>query len=117
MRDKNIVATFEAPTDTLTDDQTEGPLNCDTIIDVADRAIVRNEFVIAYEEPIDDPYSESKSERGYVSVWWKDTDGYYYRKQMMSGLDSWMRTKFGELADGSVNKIERFIGASEVPQP
>lgn len=116
MDEKDVIATFGAPRDSLTGDKTDGPCNRDTLVEVADRAIVRSEFVICYEQPIDDPYTNQASQRGYITVWWKDTDGYYYRKQMLSGDNRWMLKEFSSLAKGDTDRIEKFIAKSEVPQ-
>jgi hypothetical protein len=104
--------------DTLTSAYADRAHEQETLLDVADRAIVRNEWVIAYEHPLGAIYEENEPDhRGYITVWWRDTDGYYHRKQMLSGDDDWIQVKFGSLAEGDTERIESFIGRESFPHP
>lgn len=95
---------------TLTENTpSEGRLK-ENIIDIADRAIVRNEFIVAYESPVENPYDDVDiSHRGYLTIWLRANYGSYTREQMISGDDDMIRQWFGECASGDVGRIERLI--------
>jgi len=84
----------------------------ETILSLSDRAIVRHEFIIAYEEPIESDYEPlSDPHRGYLTAWVQMGSGKRYeRKQLMSGDDDMIREMFGEMASDGVERIEQFIG-------
>lgn len=62
MDDKEIVANFGKPRETLTDDDTTGPLTLTTLDSIGDKLLSIGEFVVVYEEPTD------SSSSGRVSV-------------------------------------------------
>jgi len=101
--------------DTLTK-RNEQPLEQDVLLNIADRAVVRHEFVIAYEEPID-VYGKQSAERGYLTIWVRDMDDTYKRMQMLSGDNKMIQTYLSECASHGVEKIERLIDSQEVLQP
>lgn len=103
---------------TLTGSNDSAELERETIINTADRVLLRDEWAIGYEEPVGAIYEENTPDRrGYITVWWRNADGSYVRKQMLSGDDRWIRQRFGELAEKDTDAIERFVGFESAPQP
>jgi len=94
--------------DTLTRKHDYPGMERDTLVDVADQTLIHDEFVVAYEAPITgNDYVDSR--RGYVTIWVRDTDGYYRREQMKSGDDAMIRQWFGEMAEHGTDRITDHI--------
>jgi len=98
--------------DHLSDRNVTGPIDRETILDTADSAVVVNEFIVAYETPIEPVYSDIESNhRGYLTVWVEsDTARMYHREQSISGDDDMVRSWVQECATGDIVKIESLIG-------
>jgi hypothetical protein len=75
----------------------------------ADRLLLRNEFAVAYQEPI-----EADPERGYLTAWVRLGDRHapkplYERHQALSGDNHMVQRWFSEMAQSDHTvRIERF---------
>jgi len=103
MKEKDIIATFGGPVDTLTNSESDGPLKQNKIVKISDRCIMRNEYAVAYENP------NSDCRRGHLTIWISDQDGYYNREQMITGRDERMKLLFSECASKSTSRIKSLI--------
>lgn len=88
----------------------DGTFSKEEIIKELDRCLFMNEFAVAYDEPIEDPYYEAQG-RGYLMAFvrYGGPDSEYERVQYMSGDDAMIRRYFSEMASEGPFRIMKFI--------